>query len=391
MRYVLKFIVSVILRIFLFPLRIFPVNNKLIVFDSYNGKTIGCNPYYIYEYLKYKYPDFSLIWVVKNKEVAKDKGVEFVLLNSFKYYYCLLTAKFYIRNTLMPAHVPFRKKQIRIDTWHGGGAYKGTMYAVNHKPFRKVTNALIARNTTLKLASCKRFIEYTHKDQLLEIDKFIKTGTPRCDIFFDKNRIVNNAKKFRDYYGIDNETFLILYAPTYRSIAHNPSFNLCIDFKGVAESVKKRFKKNKIILLFRGHHAFKKLVNIDKISALNQELHLIDTSDFQDTQAILCASDLLISDYSSIIWDFSLMYRPCFLFTPDFEDYLSEYEMCTPLEKTGFPLAKSNSELQNLILQFNQELYIDAMKRHHLDLGSYENGKATEQVCDYIINQIGKY
>lgn len=385
MRYVLKFIVSVILRIFLFPLRIFPVNNKLIVFDSYNGKTIGCNPYYIYEYLKMNYPDFSLVWVVENNEVVKDKDVEFVLLNSFKYYYYLLIAKFYIRNTLMPAHIPFRKNQIRIDTWHGGGAYKGTMYAVNRKPFRKITNTLIAYNTTWKLASCERFIEYAHKDQLLATNKFLKTGTPRCDMFFNKDKIAINAKKFRDHYDIDDETFLILYAPTYRSIAHKPSFNLCIDFRGVVESIKERFKKDKIMLLFRGHHAFKKLVNIDEINSLNQELHVIDTSNFQDTQAVLCATDLLISDYSSIIWDYSLMYRPCFLFTPDFDDYLSEYEMCTPLENTGFPLAKSNSELQNLILEFDQELYVEAMKCHHLDLGSYENGNATELVCDYII------
>lgn len=388
MRYILKYFISVVFRIFLFPLRMFPVNNKLIVFDSYNGKTIGCNPYYIYEYLKNNYSDLSLVWVVGNKNVAKDKDVELVLLNSFKYYYYLLIAKFYIRNTLMPAHIPFRKNQIRIDTWHGGGAYKGTMYATNRMPFRKITNSLIARNTTWKLASCERFIEYAHKDQLLEIDKFLKTGSPRCDMFFDKGKVEENGRKIKDFYGIDDETFLILYAPTYRSIAHNPHFSLCIDFEGVVDSVRRRFKKKKVMLLFRGHHAFKKLANLDQINSLNQKFHVIDTSDFQDTQAILCASDLLISDYSSIIWDYSLMYRPCFLFTPDFEDYLSEYEMCTPLENTGFPLAKSNSELQSLILQFNQDLYIESMKRHHLDLGSYENGNATEIICNYIVKQI---
>lgn len=388
MRYILKYFISVILRIFLFPIRIFPVDNKLIVFDSYNGKTIGCNPYYLYEYLKKNYPDLSLVWVVDNKDVARDKDVEFVLLNSFKYYYYLLTAKFYIRNTLMPAHIPFRNSQIRIDTWHGGGAYKGTMYATNRMPFRKISNSLIARNTTWKLASCERFIEYAHKDQLLEIDKFLKTGSPRCDMFFDKHKIEENAKKIKDFYDIDDEAFLILYAPTYRSIAHNPYFRLCIDFEGVIDSVRRRFKKERVMLLFRGHHTFKKLANLDQINSLNQKFHVIDTSDFQDTQAILCASDLLISDYSSIIWDYSLMYRPCFLFTPDFDDYLSEYEMCTPLENAGFPLAKSNSELQSLILKFNQDLYIESMKRHHLDLGSYENGNATEIICNYIIKQI---
>ena len=391
MRYIVKYIISTIFRIFLFPFRIFPINNKLLVFDSYNGKSIGCNPYYIYRYLKKNHPDLNLVWVVESKLVLKEKDVEFIVLNSLKYYYCLMTAKFYIRNTLMPAHIPFRKEQIRIDTWHGGGAYKGTMYATNCKPFRKITNVLIARNTTWKLASCKKFVEYAHKDQFLEIDKFVKIGTPRCDMFFDKIQIENNAKIFRDYFGIDDETFLVLYAPTYRSIAHDPSFEMSIDFESIVRCVKERFRKEKVVLLFRGHHVFRKLVNLNEINSLNRRFHVIDTSDFQDTQAVLCASDILISDYSSIIWDYSLMFRPCFLFTPDFDDYISKYEMCTPLEKSGFPLAKSNSELQNLILNYNEILYVKSIKKHHLDLGSYEKGTATKNICDYIVNEISKY
>lgn len=390
MRYILKYFLSLIIQIILFPLRMFPINKKLIIFDSYNGKIIGCNPFYIYEYLKNNYPDLSLIWVVENKNVAKDKDVDFVLLNSLKYYYYLMTTKFYIRNTLMPAHIPFRKKQIKIDTWHGGGAYKGTMYIINSMPFRKKTNALIAHNTTWKLASCKKFIEYTHKDQLLEIDKFLTTGFPRCDMFFNNEKIKEKAKNIKDLYNIDDETYLILYAPTYRSFGHAPSFELCIDFEGVVNSVKERFKKEKVMLLFRGHSSFKKLVNLDKINRLNKEFHVIDTSDFQDTQAILCATDLLISDYSSIIWDYSLMYRPCFLFTPDYDDYISDYEMCTSLEESGFPIAKSNKELQSLILNFNENAYIEAINKHHLDLGSYEKGNATKCICEKIISEIMK-
>ena len=390
MRYILKYTLSIIVRIILFPLRIFPINKNLLVFDTYNGKAIACNPYYIYIYLKEHYPELELVWVVENKRVVEGLNVKYVILNSFKYYYMLMTAKVYVRNTLIPAHIPFRDKQIRLDTWHGGGAYKGTMHTTNRMPLRKKTNLMIASNTTWKVASCMRFIEYSHKDQLLEVDKFKKIGTPRCDMFFNKELMKKNALKVRESLGIDEKTFIILYAPTFRSNAYRPLFYFVLDFSIVEDCVKKRFNTDNVLLLFRGHHSFKKLMNLESLNEKKQKLHLIDISNYQDTQALLCVSDLLISDYSSIIWDFSFTYRPCFLFCPDMEEYISDYEMATPINKWLFPIVKSNEELKQQILNFDESSYLRAIKEHHAYLGSYEKGSATQQICTLIMDEINK-
>lgn len=388
MRYIIKFVLSNILKIVLFPLRVFPINRNLVVFDTYNGKSIGCNPYYVYSYLKEHYPELDLVWIAENKSVIEGKEVKYVILNSFSYFYTLITAKIYIRNTLMPAHIPFRKGQIRIDTWHGGGAYKGTMYATNRMLLRKKTNSMIASNTTWKVASCEKFIEYAHKDQLLEMNKFLKTGMPRCDMFFNEELQKQYSYKVRMHFGINENTFIVLYAPTFRSNAYKPLFDLYLDFSMVQDCVKKRFQVDDVLILFRGHHSFKKLMNLHCINEANQRLNIIDTSDFQDTQSLLCASDMLISDYSSIIWDYSFTYRPCLLFCPDLEDYISDYELVTPIEDWRFPIAKSNEELRHLILDFDESSYLQAIKKHHADLGSYEKGTATKSISESIVREI---
>lgn len=388
MRYIIKYLFSSILKILFFPLRVLPIKDNLIVFDAYNGKKIACNPYYIYVYLKEHYPELDLVWIVEDKAIAEGKDVKYVILNSFNYFYTLITAKVYIRNTLMPAHIPFRKAQIRIDTWHGGGAYKGTMYTTNRMLLRKKTNRMIASNTTWKVASCEKFIEYAHKDQLLEENKFIKIGMPRCDMFFNHDLVKDNSNKVRSYFGIKEKTYIVLYAPTYRSKAYKPLFDLLLDFLVVEDSVRKRFHVDNVLILFRGHHSFRKLMNLDCLNEANQRFNIIDTSDFQDTQAILCASDLLISDYSSIIWDFSFTYRPCLLFCPDLEEYISDYELVTPIVDWLFPLAKSNEELKQHILNFDEVSYLQSMKKHHANLGSFEEGYATERICDRILSEI---
>lgn len=391
MRYILKLLIAYIARLLLMPFLIFPVRKNRILFDSYNGDRIGCNPYYIYTYLKRNFPDLELIWVIKNKEILKDEDVSYVILNTLKYFYIILTSKVYIRNTLIPAHIPFRKNQIRINTWHGGGAYKGTMYSVNRKIGRKQVNAMIAKTTTKTIASCAKFVDYFHSDLLVDTSTFLRIGMPRNDIFFDKVLYEERSSVIRNHYSIDKNSYVVLYAPTFRSDAHNPQFNVVIDYDLLASAVKKRFARSKIVILFRGHHTFRYIQkpSVSQSSELSK-ISFIDTSDYQNTQDLLCATDMLISDYSSIIWDYSYTYRPCFLYIPDMKEYTSRYELITPIEEWGYPTATSMQELYNLILSYREEEYISRIKNNHEILGSYEQGNATKKFCDYLIPEIAK-
>ena len=103
-------------------------------------------------------------------------------------------------------------------------------------------------------------------------------------------------------------------------------------------------------------------------------------------QDLLCAADMLISDYSSCIWDYSFTYKPCLLFVPDLKKYKSDRDFLIPIETWGFPLAETNDELVDIISDLDQNEFNDSMCYHHKLLGSYEKGIATEQICSIINN-----
>jgi CDP-glycerol glycerophosphotransferase len=111
---------------------------------------------------------------------------------------------------------------------------------------------------------------------------------------------------------------------------------------------------------------------------------VISVSDYPDMQELLCATDVLITDYSSCMWDFSFTYKPCFLYAPDLEEYKEARSFYTQPKEWPFSIAESNEQFIENIKNFDKETYEQAVKRHHYNLGSYETGTATEQLCNIL-------
>jgi CDP-glycerol glycerophosphotransferase len=100
-------------------------------------------------------------------------------------------------------------------------------------------------------------------------------------------------------------------------------------------------------------------------------------------------ADVLITDYSSSQWDFALTGKPGFLFTPDLDYYQHEDRgFYTPIDDWPFPYAKTNEELSNLIICFDEDKHRAKVQRHLDLLESCEDGHATEKICDIIMKQL---
>jgi CDP-glycerol glycerophosphotransferase len=361
---------------------IFPVRNKQICFSAYTNR-YACNPKYIYEYLKNNC-NFGLlyVWIGDDVNNIGDPNTLFVPYKSLKHIFYLLTSKILITNTHFPVLIPYRKQQILINTWHGGGAYK----KIGLLDIEKETNRYkifvtkkISYQITFFISSCQRFTDIISDVMSIDPIKCLHYGMPRNDLFFsgslDKNIIKNNI-------GIDVSASIILYAPTYRGSYQDNNFSITdadINISGVIDAAKKRFNK-KFIFLYRSHHAMKKV-------ELNEDL-CINVTTYPDMQELLYIADILITDYSSSVWDFSFTYKPCFLYTPDLENYKAVTNFYTPIEMWPFPLAQSNTELKENIIKFDEEKYHENVKKHHKDLGSFENGTAREAILKKIRDYI---
>ena len=150
-----------------------------------------------------------------------------------------------------------------------------------------------------------------------------------------------------------------------------------MDFARLKAALEARFGGEWVILL-RMHYYL-----ADRAMAAAAD-YLRNATEYPDMQDLLLCADVLLTDYSSCMWDFSLMEKPCFLYARDIAEYRGERNFYTPIEGWPFPLASDNGELARAIADFDEAAYRTAVHRHHKELGSTESGTAAQQCVDRI-------
>jgi CDP-glycerol glycerophosphotransferase len=293
-----------------------------------------------------------------------------------------MTAKYIITTHTIEPCFPIRKNQKIIYTWHGGGAYKKVDDVGIFKKrrwSRSIMRNIRSKMITYVISSCKKFTELHCDIWNITPDKFLPSGMPRNDILFSHD--IQIKEKVYKYYNINTKKKIILYAPTYRGdfrLLRKIEYFSMLKIEEIIKSLGVKYEED-FILLYRTHYIISGCwINIPNI---------ISVSDYPDMQELLCATDVLITDYSSCIWDFSFTFKPCFIYAPDLKKYQVEQGFYTPIEDWPFPLAETNEELMKNIFNFDEEKYKQAIKRHHADLGSYEKGTACEQICRILFDQ----
>lgn len=382
MKMLMKVLFSEILRIGLLPLRILKIRRNRILFAGLTGgisNEYSCNPMYLCEYILKKYPGkYEIIWAVSDPEkysYLKKKGIRLVKHFSLKSFPWLLTSRVIVSNGSYAPWFPFRKGQYFINTWHGGGAYKKIE---NDKPdagwaSRKRAD-FCAKNISLFISSCKMASEKMMRGTFGYHGEIMEVGMPRND-FLVKGTVRESAQKVRDYYHIPAGEKILLYAPTYRYGSQNVDLD--------ADRLLKIMERNgeKWHFLYRAHRYHDSSMKL-KVTGKRIE----DAFFYPDMQELLAAADCLLTDYSSNIWDYSFLYRPCFLYTPDLEEYLENTGFYVDIWKWPFPVSKTQEELEQRIMKFDAELNREKIERHHKLMGSAETGEA----CALVAKRIAK-
>lgn len=361
--------VLVVLRIF------FPIKNNRIIFDAYLGRQYACNPKYISEYLMKHYPDkYELVWAFKHVSEYRylgEKGIKVVPYVSLRRLYYEMTAKFSINNNGVHSWMPYKKSQIRINTWHGGGCYKRVGIGEEYRDyfFKKIMQ-MCSDNTTYMLASSRYIEETVYPNDFDFHGTVLKTGMPRNDILV--NGSAHIYSKVHKKLAVEGKRIL-LFAPTWR---YDDETVAVPDFERVIHCCKKRFG-GEWAVLYRAHQCTNKLSNVE---------NGVDATAYPDMQELLLAVDVLVSDYSSCIWDFSLQKecKPCFLYTPDLNKYQDERGFHRDIYEWGFPVCTTEKELEDAVISFDYETFSTAMEKHHNVLGSYETGEACRRVSALI-------
>lgn len=368
--------------IFYLIMRLFKINNKKIVIVSYFGKGFGDSGKYICNQLFGK-KGIRVIWLI-NKEYNIDlnefpKEVEVVNYNSLKGHYHLATSKIWIDNCRKPFFVKKRREQFYIQLWHGAPPLKKIEAdAENKLSYNYLKNAKSdSEKIDLFISNSKLFTNMIHRTFWYN-GKIEEIGIPRNDILLQGNNLEIN-KKINKYFDFSSkEVCTLLYAPTFRNTGNLDVYD--VDFNELIKILEEKTSKEWRILLRLHPNLSSKSTNMlftDKI--LNASL-------YPDVQELFLYSDILLTDYSSVMFDFALTKKPVFLYCKDSKEYAEERGMYFELEKLPFPVAYSNDELNEKIKGFNKELYSKELNVFFKDIGMYTRGDSSERLKEIIFN-----
>ena len=360
------------------------VPNK-IVFVSYDGNGYGCNPKYIAEEILRRNLPFDLVWLVNDLNSPMPEKIRKVTFNTLDACYELSSAKVIVTNEMSALNFEKKESQYLIMTWHAVWGMK----FINLDLGERVTPALIKRInesnsiTNLMLAgSDQNFAEirrsFDYKGEVF------KCGVPRQDIFFKPHDDI--AERVKKSLGIPRENNVVLYAPTFRDTSLKSLEIYHIDCEKLFQVLKEKFGGTWTFLL-RFHPILAETVAANKFFEPSE--NIIDVTNYADAQELVIASDICLTDYSSITYDFMLLNKIVFILAKDFENYNASQGLQNNFFDMPFEVNQTEDELFDCIRTLDVDDMKNKIKNYIAEIAPYDTGHASEKVVDKICEVIG--
>lgn len=372
-----------VIRLFTWFFRLFPINPAKVLFQSYYGANYGCNPKYLSEYIVCNHSErLKPVWAFTDIEKYRGiPGIGLVRYGSVRYFFHLCTAGTIVHNYRMPVWYKKRERQLYIQTWHSSLRLKMIERDAEKslKPNYKEMALHDSEQISLLLSGCKFSSEIFHRAFWYD-GELLEAGTPRTDIFFHSSDSIK--RKVYEALGISLSRKTLLYAPTFRESHTTEAYD--VDFCRVTQALERRFGGEWVVVLRLHPH----LMNISSRWVGEGEAQIVDATRYDDIQELLCSVDAVISDYSSLVFDYMFTGRPIWLYASDYEVYRDkERGLYFTLEDLPFSLAQTNEVLISLIEKFDRESYQDRVNAFHKKTGNFEVGKASEIITNRILKE----
>ncbi|WP_037537649.1 teichoic acid ribitol-phosphate polymerase TarL [Staphylococcus saprophyticus] len=296
-------------------------------------------------------------------------------IDKFKFPYLLGKADYIFVDDFHPLlyTVKFRKSQEIIQVWHAVGAFKTVGYSRTGKKGGPFFNSVNHRNYTKAFVSSETDIPFYGEAFGIKEQNIIPTGVPRTDILFDQDYEKAIVADMEEALPIVKGKQVILFAPTFRGsghhTAHYPFFK--IDFARFARYC----REDNAIVLFKMHPFVKNKLNIPR----EYQEYFVDVSDFREVNDILFITDILISDYSSLVYEFAVFKRPMLFYAFDLEDYITSRDFYEPYET--FVPGKIVESFNDLIVALDQKDFDVEKVEPFLDKHfKYQDGRSSERL-----------
>ncbi|MCT8400623.1 CDP-glycerol glycerophosphotransferase family protein [Weissella cibaria] len=328
--------------------KIFPVNDKRVAFLSDSRETISGNFKYISDEISSRNADLNAVYVLKKTNSAAKTIWEYTRIA-----WLIATSKFVILDDFYPLVYPLkiRKNVNLIQVWHAVGAFKTFGFSRVGLPGGPSVNSKNHKNYTWAIVSSANVAPFYAEGFGISQHKVLPLGAPRTDIFFDEDYKSGVVERLKNELPFIKDKKVILYAPTFRGNGQRSAYYNYdwIDFS----SLYRNFKNENYVFLFKIHPFVRQPVNIPE----EYKDFFFDVSSFREINDLLLVTDLLITDYSSVVFEFSLLRKKTIFYVPDLEEYTATRDFYVDYEKfVPGPIARNNSELISNIKSFNEEI-----------------------------------
>ena len=375
-----------------------PIDDKKVMFCSFMGRSYSCSPRAIYEAMlkDERFKDFHYVWVFTKADIGrydflKDKpNTTLAVYEDSSYERAFATSRYSIVNSRLPVYFCLRKNQIALQCWHGTplkrlghDIVKGEFSLFSTEElcysYRITVDQLTYFLSPSKTAS-EIFTSAFALKRMKREDCILEAGYPRNDIL--ANYKDEDIKRIKQELKIPAGKKVCLYAPTWRDNQHvtgkGYSFELPVDFGELQEKLGKDH-----VIVFRPHYFIAEVFDFTQYAGF-----VFDGSKIDDVNDLYIISDVLITDYSSVFFDYANLKRPIIFYMYDLEEYQNQLrDFYFDLNELPGPIVSDQEELIQAILKCECSAKITAFNKRFNYL---DDGKAAQRVIDRVFNDVVK-
>ncbi len=360
-----------------------PIKENVILFESFLGKNYSDSPKYIYEYLAKNYPGkYKFVWILDNKTKLPYEGTK-ISRRGFRYYYYLAVSKYFVFNMRQPVWFVKRDGMVFLETWHGTPLKKlvfdmDEVHSASPLYKKEVYNQSRAWDY---LIAANGFSSKVFRSCFMYDNEMLEYGYPRNDLMHapDRDQIGLDIRK---KLGIPEGKKTILYAPTWRDDEFYDKgkykFTLKLDLDMMRDQLGDEY-----VVLLRTHYFI-----ADALDLTPYKGFAFNVCKYNDITELYLASDIIITDYSSVFFDYANLKRPMLFYTYDLEKYRDvlrgfyidiEEELPGPLLFTTQEVIDSIKDIDGVTAK-----YADRYDVFYEKFCGWEDGNAAKNVCKRV-------
>ncbi len=372
--------------------RMIPCDKKTVLFLSFHGRGYSDNPKALYEYIHSNYSELKCVWAIRRGQLqnVKIEGAKIIPYFSLSYFFYLARAKYWVINCKLPQYVSKKKKQVYLQTWHG-------------TPLKRLAHDIVLDDKNITFYRSKMSAQQMYKTYDDDVarynymispnpfstevfmsafqinrERLIETGYPRNDVLLQTSP--EEVEKLKEQMGLPKDKKVILYAPTWRDnsfVTAGYTFRLEVDFDKWKETLGEEY-----VVIFKPHYLIISDFDVKKWEGFVYE---VDASN--DIASLYLVSDILVTDYSSVFFDYAILNRPMYFYMFDLEEYANELRgfYFDIHETLPGPIVQTESDLLEHLSQ--QTFNYDRLEAFNQKFNQWHDGRSSEKVCNILFGE----